>query len=152
MVQISIFILCYYNLFSLSQKQLLIEISVNRKVPDTIVVLTTIHRKSIKMINSHNVSEVLSDLIFNQFGFNVSSSITPEERNVADNLYDYLISILESNSYFFESETTLDHGEDFCDMNFEDSESSMTIYEQNNDPADINYQPVDEHDLKKFSL
>ena len=105
------------------------------------------------MINPSNLSKVLSDLMFNQFGFHVSSSVTPEERNIADNLYNSLIAILESNSYFFESETTLDHDDDFCNMNFEDFESPVTIYEQNNDSADIDYQPIDEHDLEKaFSL
>ena len=105
------------------------------------------------MINPRNVSEVLSDLIFNQFGFHVSSSVAPEERNIADNLYNSLIAILESSSYFFESETTLDHDDDFCNVNFEDFESPVTIYEQNNDSADIDYQPIDEHDLEKaFSL
>ena len=101
------------------------------------------------MINPYNVSEVLSDLIFNQFGFHVSPSVTPEERNIADNLYNSLIAILESNSYFFESKTTLDHDDDFCNVNFEDFESPVTIYEQNNDSADIGSQPVDEHDLEK---
>ena len=89
------------------------------------------------MIEARNVSEALSDLIFNQFGFHVPLSVTSEERNIADNLYNCLIAIQESNSYFFESETTLDHDDDFCNVNFEDSESPVTINEQNNDSADI---------------
>ncbi|CAM4778789.1 unnamed protein product [Rotaria magnacalcarata] len=105
------------------------------------------------MINPHNISKAFSDLILNKFAFNRPSSINAEEQSIARNLYKCLNSILQSNSYIFESETTLDHDDDLYDVDLEDTAPEAAALEHPNDLTDIDYLPIDEHNLdKSFSL
>ncbi|CAF3591634.1 unnamed protein product [Rotaria sp. Silwood1] len=105
------------------------------------------------MINPHNISKAFSDLILNKFTFNQPSSINAEEQSIARNLYKCLNSILQSNSYIFESETTLDHDDDSYDVDLEDTAPEAAALEHPNELTDIDYLPIDEHNLEKsFSL
>ncbi|CAF3058441.1 unnamed protein product [Rotaria sp. Silwood2] len=67
------------------------------------------------MINVYNILKVLSNYISHKFDDTVPSPITFDEEYIALNLFNCLSSILESGSYLFDIETTLDHDDELDD-------------------------------------
>ncbi|CAF1133922.1 unnamed protein product [Rotaria sordida] len=88
-----------------------------------------------------------------QFGYNAPSTITLDEQYVARNLFNCLNSILESTSYLFENETTLDHDDVLDGPNSQDPASTVPAFKRLDVSPNIDYQLIDEHNFENhFSL
>ncbi|CAF2043594.1 unnamed protein product [Rotaria magnacalcarata] len=82
-------------------------------------------------------------------------AVTPNEEQIDQDLFSCLNSILESTSYIFESETTLEYDEESNTSNTEDCFPITSTFEQSDVISDSDYQPIDEdeHNLgNTFSL
>ena len=106
------------------------------------------------MINPHNILKLLSNFILEKFGYNAASTITSDEEQIARNLFNCLITILECTSYVFENESTLDIDEESTYLNAEDPNSTTPTFTQFDVAFDTDYQPTDNDiDLdQQFSL
>ena len=67
-------------------------------------------------VNAHNVVKILSNLVSTNLPIERSSRIGgPRDEEVAKQLFDNLISIINSTHFYVENETSLDHTFDFDD-------------------------------------
>lgn len=91
------------------------------------------------MINTHNVVELLANLISDRLNFNESAENTDRDHEVAEILFDNVQSILVSTSYCYENDVTLDfHGD-------EQSDSGETGAENGTDGIDSDDQSADDN-------
>ncbi|CAF3878704.1 unnamed protein product, partial [Rotaria sp. Silwood1] len=106
------------------------------------------------MINPYNILKLLSNFIFDKFSYNAPSPITCDEEQIARNLFNCLIKILESSSYLFESESTLDVDDESTYSDDEDSAPKTPTFKQLDVALDTDYQIIDDDfNLdQKFSL
>ena len=95
------------------------------------------------MINSHDILKLLSNFILEKFGYNAASEITLDEEQIARNLFNCLIAILEYTSYVFENESTLDVDEESTYLNAEDLNSATLTLTQFDVAFDTDYQSTD---------
>ncbi|CAF2053469.1 unnamed protein product [Rotaria magnacalcarata] len=107
------------------------------------------------MRNPHNVLKRLSRFIFEKFVDNSETPITLDEEHVVDNLFICLDSIVESTSYIFESETTLDFDEESNYSDDEDPDLAISTFQQNDSTHDADYEPDNDQEINlqnHFSL
>ncbi|CAF3809490.1 unnamed protein product [Rotaria sp. Silwood1] len=105
------------------------------------------------MLNPHNVLKVLSNLTSDKLSCNSSSSISFDEEHVALNFYKCLEFILESTSHTFETETTLDHDEEFDNQDVENLLAFTSTHDHLDPLKDTDYELIHEHNLQNhFSL
>ncbi|CAF1545544.1 unnamed protein product, partial [Didymodactylos carnosus] len=106
------------------------------------------------MINPSNVVKILADRVStllsltrptNSATIDTTSSITNHERQVAEHLCDTLASIVNSHSYTFEVEETLDHG-------LADDGLISEAEDENEDEASFDSDYRDEEENKEDAL
>ncbi|CAF2317534.1 unnamed protein product [Rotaria sp. Silwood2] len=79
-------------------------------------------------VNAHNVIKILSNLVSTNLPISRSSRIgSPRDEEVAKQLFDNLISIINSTHFYVENETSLDHTCDFDDDDSEETDTDPTI-------------------------
>lgn len=96
------------------------------------------------MINAYNILKLLSNFISHKFDDTASSPITFDEEYIALNLFNCLTSIVESGSYVFDMETTLDHDDELDDPDVENSAETTPMSEHLDIDHDFDYKSIDD--------
>ncbi|CAF3362962.1 unnamed protein product [Rotaria socialis] len=92
------------------------------------------------MINAYNILELLSNFISHKFDDTASSPITFDEENVALNLFNCLTSIVESGSYIFDVESTLDRDDELDDPDVDNSAETTPMSTHLDIDRDLDYK------------
>ena len=61
------------------------------------------------MINAHNVVRILSNLVSRRLSSSESTTFSAKDEEVAERLFDNINTIMNSTTYHFENESTLDY-------------------------------------------
>ena len=61
------------------------------------------------MINAHNVVRILSNLVSRRLPSSESTTFSAKDEEVAEHLFDNINTIMNSTTYHFENESTLDY-------------------------------------------
>ena len=61
------------------------------------------------MINAHNVVRILSNLVSRRLPSSESTTFSAKDEEVAERLFDNINTIMNSTTYHFENESTLDY-------------------------------------------
>ncbi|CAF4196742.1 unnamed protein product, partial [Rotaria magnacalcarata] len=96
------------------------------------------------MINAYNILEVLSNFISHKFDDTASSPITFDEEYIALNLFNCLTSIVESGSYIFDIETTLDRDDELDDPDIDNSAETAPLSQHLDIDRDLDYKSTDD--------
>ena len=96
------------------------------------------------MINAYDILKVLSNFISHKFDDTASSPITFNEEYIALNLFNCLTSIVESGSYIFDIETTLDHDDESNDPGVDKSAEATPMSKHLDIDRDLDYKSTDD--------